>query len=109
MCDFYVFSLEFEEIDRGLEEEKMSYIAWAVAKNRSPMFLARIEPIPVDIKADIIVNWWYKHKKRVTEADENGLSIKQVNNIIYEFMTIKRASKKARKASNLTRRKLDRT
>ena len=110
MCDFYVFSLEFEEIDSDPEEEKMSYIAWAVAKNRSPMFLARIEPIPDDIKADIIVNWWYKHKKRVTEAeaDANGLSIQQVNNIIYEFMTIKRASKKARKASNLTRRKLDR-
>ena len=55
MCDFYVFSLEFEEIDSSTEEEKMYYIAWAVAKNRSPMFLARIEPIPVDIKADIII------------------------------------------------------
>ena len=56
MCDFYVFSLEFEEIDSNSEEEKMSYIAWAGAKNRSPMFLDRIEPIRVDIKVDIIVN-----------------------------------------------------
>ena len=56
MCDFYVFSLEFKEIDSNPEEEKMSYIAWAVAKNRSQMFLARIEHIPVDIKADIIIN-----------------------------------------------------
>ena len=56
MCDFCMFSLEFEEIDSDPEEEKMSYISWAVAKNWSPMFLSRIEPIPVDIKADIIVN-----------------------------------------------------
>ena len=86
--------------------EGMSDIAWAICKNRSPMFQARMEPIPVQLKADITVNWLYRHKKRETVARENGINVELVNNIIYEFATIKRTGKKERKAINLLRRKL---
>ena len=106
MLEHFDFSLEYEEMGGDSDEEGMSDIAWAICKNRSPMFQARMEPIPVQLKADIIVNWLYRHKKRETVARENGINVEQVNNIIYEFATIKRTGKKERKATNLLRRKL---
>ena len=76
------------------------------SQNRSLMYKPRIEPIPVHVKADIIINWLHKHEKKDVEAYENEISIEQAENIIYEFISVKRAGKKERKKLNLSRQKL---
>ena len=106
MLEHFGIPIEYEEMSKDSREQEISSLSWEVAKNRSPMYKSRIEPIPVHIKADIIINWLYKHKKKDVEAYENGISIEQVENIIYEFISVKRAGKKERKKLNLSRQKL---
>ena len=103
------FGIVCEEFKAQHQEESdvNQEIEWAVVKNRSPMFQARREFLPVEIKADIIVNCLYKGNKSEQEAETRGLDKQQVKNIIYEFKTIRRVSKKVRKVINLRRRKLN--
>ena len=40
-----------------------------------------MESIPVQVKADVIKNWLYKHKKREAEENKNGINLALVYNI----------------------------
>ena len=71
------------------------------------MFQVRREFLPVEVKTDIIVDSLYKGIKSERVAEAKQLDKQQVENIIYEFKTIKRASKKIRKVMNLRRKKLN--
>ena len=71
------------------------------------MFQVRTEPIPVDLKADIVVNWLYKHRKIEFEEASKELNVQQVKNAIYEFKTIRHIKKNERNRFNLMRRKLN--
>ena len=93
------FGIICEEFKAQHQEESYvnQEIEWAAVKYRSPMFQARREFLPVEIKADIIVNCLYKGNKSEQEAKTRGLDKQQVKNIIYEFETIRRVSKKSEK------------
>ena len=107
MFEHFGFSMNFKEIDNSAYFENMPDIAWEVTKKSGPMFRVRTEPIPVDLKADIVANWLYKHRKIDFEAASKGLNVQQVKNVIYEFKTIRHTGKSARKRFNLMRRKLN--
>ena len=104
--EYFGFSIEPEDAKDKAYCQNIPEIAWDVMKNSGPMFRVRKESIPVDLKADIVVNWVYKHRNVDFEAASSGLSAQQVKNIIYEFKTIRHYGKDARKRLNLMRRKL---
>ena len=102
------FGIECEEFKAQHQEELETdqEIELAVGKNRSPMFHVRKEFLPVEAKTDIMVDCLYKGIKSERVAEAKQLCKQQVENIIYEFKTIKRVSKKIRKVMNLRRKKL---
>ena len=69
------------------------------------MFHVRRETIPLVVKAEIVLNCLYKKRSRNEEAQRNGITLRMVDNIIYEFQQIKQVSKNIRKSINLRRTK----
>ena len=103
---FGIVCEEFKALHQE-ESETDQEIEWAVGKNRNHIFQVRSEFLPVEVKPDIIVNCLYKGIKSERVAEAIQLDKQQVENIIYEFNTIKRARKKIRKIMNLRRKKLN--
>ena len=64
MFEYFDFSMNFfMDIDNSAYFENMPDIAWDVTKKSGPMFWVRTEPIPVNLKADIVAKWLWKHRK----------------------------------------------
>ena len=70
------------------------------------MFKVRHEPLPLSAKTGIILKCLYLGKSAKSEAEERNLQVEQVNNVIYEFREIMKASKRARKRVNMKRNRL---
>ena len=102
------FNWEFEALDSELIYENDNEIAKIIWKNRSPMFHVRREPIPEEIKAEIVLNCLYKNQSKDKEAMKHGITLQMINNAIYEFQIIKRVSKRTRKSVNIKRNKITR-
>ena len=64
MLEHLGFSVEHEEMSKEPDEQEILGLLLDVAKNCSPMYRAWMKSIPVQVKADVIINWLYKHKKR---------------------------------------------
>ena len=104
MFENFYFSMNFKEIYNNAHCEKMLDIACEVRNKSGSMFQVRTELIPVDLKAYIVANLLYKHRKIDFEAASKGLSVKQVKNTIN--YTPSDTSKSTRKSFNLMRFKL---
>ena len=70
------------------------------------MFHVRRETIPLVVKAEIVLNCLYKKMSRNEEAQRDGVTLRMVDNIIYEFQQIKQVSKNIKKSINLRRTKI---
>ena len=104
--ELFEYHTDFEELIPSLESDNKNPIKQAVIKNRSPLFYSRREHIPEQTKAEIIMNWVYLHEPKHQEAFKRKLKIQQTDNIIYEFYSLKRITKKIRKSINMKRPKI---
>ena len=104
--ELFEYHTDFEELIPSLESDNKNPIKQAVIKNRSPLFYSRREHIPEQTKAEIIMNWVYLHEPKHQEAFKRKLKIQQIDNIIYEFYSLKRITKKIRKSINMKRPKI---
>ena len=96
----------FETLDPIPTSNSKNEIEWAVAKNHGPLFECRREDIPIQAKTEIVFNWKYRGKPREQEAEDMDLSGEQIENVLYEFDMIRKASRKVRKSINMRRSKL---
>ena len=78
MLDHFGIVCEEFKVQHQEESDINQEIEWTVVKSRSPMFQARREFLPVEIKADIIVNCLYNGNKSEQEAENRGLDKQQV-------------------------------
>ena len=106
VIDHYGLDLELQKLNRAQYNQDKSEIAASVLCNRSPMFKVRHEPLPLSAKTGIILKCLYLGKSAKSEAEERNLQVEQVNNVIYEFREIMKASKRARKRVNMKRNRL---
>ena len=106
VIDYYRIFINFEDWGTEINRDSISELAWNVKKNLPSMFRVREEYLPAWLKAEIILSCQYRNIHLDVVAVENGISKSQVQNVIYEFKTIKRASKRNRKISKLRRWKL---
>ena len=73
----YNFFLEYEEIGGDSDEEVISDIVWSIFKNLGPMLQTRMEPIPIQLKADIIKTDYIDTKKQLQEKWNKSWASKQ--------------------------------
>ena len=106
VIDYYRIFINFEDWGTEINRGSISEFAWNVKKNLPSMFRVREEYLPAWLKTEIILSCQYRNIHPDVVAVENGISKSQVQNVIYEFKAIKRASKRNRKISNLRRWKL---
>ena len=95
MLEHLEFSVEHEEMRKEPDEQEilalplgLPKIAVRCIEHEWSLFQYK------QVKADVIINWLYKHKKREAEENKNRINLAQVNNIIYEYKKIKRARKR---------------
>ena len=97
--------IELEAYSPQAVLESQSNLERVVARKWSPMFRIRQELVDTSTKAEVVMNWLYKKMSLNREAYRIGLTTQQISNIIYEFTSLKRITKKARKSMNMKREK----
>ena len=78
----------------------------SIQRKGSPMLRVRCESIPKSIKSEIILNCVYKHKSSKEEAVRTGMTIQMIENIIYEFKVLEKATEKERKSQSMRHSKV---
>ena len=76
-------------------------------KTKAPMYIRRIEDLPIEIKAEVIVNCCFKRVSIFRQAMIFKLSENQVKNIIYEFKALRKTMSKINNSLNNKHEKLD--
>ena len=90
-----------------LNNHKLSALEEIITKRRSPMLYIRKESEPVEVKAEIIFRWCNKKIPIRMVANELEFDPQKVKNIIYEFRTLRRITKKMSKSVHQRRDKLN--
>ena len=70
------------------------------------MLRVRCESMPKSIKSEIILNCIYRHKSSKEESIRTGMNIQIIENVIYEFKVLKKATEKERKSQSMRRSKV---
>ena len=96
----------FKTLDPIPTPNNKNEIERAVAKNHGPLFECQREDIPIHTYTEIVFNWKYSGKPREQEAEDKHQSGEQMENVIYEFGMIRKASRKVRKSINMKWSKL---
>ena len=94
VMNHYDISLKFEPLSPPSLARDTSEIESAISRYRRSLCYVRQESIPERLKVEIVFNCWYKGPSRDREAKERGLTKNQIDNIIYEFQTLKLVTKK---------------
>ena len=106
VIDYYRIFINFEDWDTEINRGSIYEFACNVKKNLPSIFWFREEYLPSWLKTEIILSYQYRNIHPDVVAVENVISKSQVQNVINEFISIKRSSKRNRKISNLRRWKL---
>ena len=105
--------INFENEEMNLEpmigflNHKLSSLEEIITKRWSPMLYIRKESEPVEVKEEIIFRWCYKKTPIRMVANELEFDPQKVKNIIYEFQTLRRITKKMSKSVHQRRYKLN--
>lgn len=75
-------------------------------RNRSPMYAVTKEETKSSIKTKVIISWEYLDQSPSEVSDRLGLEIQQVKNIVFEFRSILKATKRKRQNISRSRRKI---
>ena len=106
LMEHHNIDVAFETLSPILVPNSENEIEWAVTKNCGPLFEWKREDIPIWAKTEIVLHCIYKGKPTEQEAEDLGPSKEQIDNVLYEFRKIKKASRKIRKSINMRRPKL---
>ena len=79
----------------------------SVLKISGPLLRVRTEPLPVELKTEIVTNWCFKRVLISKEAMRLGMTTSQIRNIIYEYQVLRKANRKIGRSLNNSRRKLE--
>ena len=109
----YADLIEHTDDELGLEpalplmrRKDLSELGECILKNRTPMFFARREKLPISTKSEVIVNCCFKNISTEKQAAELGITPEWVENIIYEFITLKRITNNTRLSLWMKRQKV---
>ena len=89
-----------------LKRQDLSELEECILKNKTPMFFARKEQLPITTKSEVIVSCCFKNISTEKQAAELGISPEWVENIIYEFTTLKRITNNTRRSLWMKRQKV---